>query len=108
MIKIKFPDGNIKEFKKGSSLRDIATSISPSLNKSCAVGKVNGEFYDMAMPINVDCDIKLLTDKDGGEFFEVLNHSSAHILAQAVKKLFPNAKFGVGPAIEEGFYYDIK
>ncbi|MGL5021058.1 MAG: threonine--tRNA ligase, partial [Mycoplasmatales bacterium] len=87
------------------TLREIASEISTSLAKSCVCGKVNGEYYDMNNPITVDANIILVTDKD--EFFEILNHSSAHIMAQAVKNLFPHAKFGVGPAIEEGFYYDI-
>ncbi len=107
MIKITFPDGNIKEFKKGITLREIASSISSSLNKSCIVGKVNAKFYDMTMPILEDSAIELLSEKNENQYFEVLNHSAAHIMAQAVKKLFPEAKFGVGPAIEEGFYYDI-
>ena len=105
MIQITFPDGNKKDYEQNITLREIALEISPSLAKSCVCGKVNGEYYDMISPITVDANVILLTDKD--EYFEVLNHSSAHIMAQAVKNLFPHAKFGVGPAIEEGFYYDI-
>ncbi len=106
MIKITFPDGNIKEFEKGISLLEIAKGISPSLAKKCIAGKVNDEIVDLTMPINEDANITLLTDKDS-ESFDVLNHSTAHVLAQAVRRLFPDAKFGVGPSIEEGFYYDI-
>ncbi len=106
MIKITFPDGNIKEFEAGISLLEIAKGISPSLAKKCIAGKVNDQIVDLTMPIFEDANITLLTDKDD-ESFAVLNHSTAHIMAQAVRRLFPEAKFGVGPSIEEGFYYDI-
>lgn len=106
MIQITFPDGAVKSFEKGVSLADIAQSISPSLRKNSICGKVNGELYDLKRPILEDAEIVLITKKDS-EAFSVLNHSAAHLLAQAVKRLFPDARFGVGPAIEEGFYYDI-
>ncbi len=106
MIKITFPDGNNKEFEQGVSIELIAGSISSSLRKVSVAGIVNGELYDLNRPINEDAEIRIITKKDR-EAFEVLNHSAAHLLAQAVKRLFPDAKFGVGPAIREGFYYDI-
>lgn len=106
MIRITFPDGAVKEFESGVTLGDIAQSISPSLRKKSVCGKVNGELYDINRPILNDSSISLITENDK-EAFEVLNHSGAHLLAQAVKRLFKDAKFGVGPAIEEGFYYDI-
>lgn len=106
MIQITFPDGSVKPFEPGVTLADIAQSISPSLRKRSVCGKVNGELYDINRPIVKDAEITLITDKDP-EAFGVLNHSGAHLLAQAVKRLFPDARFGVGPAIEEGFYYDI-
>ncbi|XMB85658.1 threonine--tRNA ligase [Mycoplasmatota bacterium WC44] len=106
MIKITFPDGNIKEFENGVSVEDIAGSISPGLRKQSVAGYINGELYDLNRPIEVDCTIEIITKKHK-DAFSVLNHSSAHLLAQAIKKLFPKATFGVGPDIAEGFYYDV-
>ena len=106
MINITFPDGNKKEFEQGVSIEQIAGSISSSLRKISVAGIVNGTMYDLNRPINEDAEIRIVTKKDR-EAFEVLNHSAAHLMAQAVKRLFPEAKFGVGPAIREGFYYDI-
>lgn len=106
MIKITFPDGSIKEFEKGISIEGIAGSISSGLKKQSVAGYVDGELYDLNRPILNDGTIKIITKKDQ-EAFSVLNHSAAHLLAQAVKRLYPNAKFGVGPDIREGFYYDI-
>ncbi len=106
MIKIKFPDGNVKEFEKGVSSVEIANSISPSLVKKGVAAKVNGEIIDLTRPIEEDADFELLTS-ESNELFNLLNHSAAHLLAQAIRELYPNSLFGVGPAIEEGFYYDI-
>ncbi|MBN2605405.1 MAG: threonine--tRNA ligase [Bacilli bacterium] len=106
MIKILFPDGSAKEFEKGISIEEIAGSISSGLKKQSVAGYVNGELFDLNRPIQEDAEIRIITKKDK-EAFEILNHSAAHLLAQAVKRLYPNAKFGVGPAIREGFYYDI-
>ena len=106
MIKIKFLDGSIKEFNKGVSSLEIAESISKSLAKKCILSKVNDILVDLNSPINEDASLELITsDVKGLE--PVLNHSCAHMLAQAIKELYPHALFGVGPAIEEGFYYDI-
>ena len=105
-MKIKFLDGSVKEFENGKSAFDIAMSISPSLAKKSIVAKINGELWDLARPINDDASLELLM-KDSKEAYEVLNHSCSHLLATAVKKLYPASQFGVGPAIEEGFYYDI-
>ncbi len=106
MIKIKFPDGAIKEFEEGISIEGIAGSISSGLRKQSVAGYVNSELYDLNRPILVDAEITIITKKDQVAF-DILNHSAAHLMAQAVKRLFPNAKFGVGPNIREGFYYDI-
>ena len=105
-IQIKFPDGNQKEFAAGSSMLDIAGAISSSLKKKAVAGIVNGALYDLNRPIEQDSEIKIITESDP-EAVKVLNHSAAHLMAQAVKRLFPDAQFGVGPAIDEGFYYDI-
>ncbi len=106
MIKITFPDGNIKEFNNLVTLSEIALSISPSLRKKSLAGYVNGVLYDINRPIGNDSEIKLIT-VDDKEAYEILNHSTAHLLAHAVKRLYPKALFWVGPVVEEGFYYDI-
>ena len=106
MINITFPDGSIKPFEEGITIEQIASSISSGLKKASVAGIVNDELYDLNRPINIDAEIRIITKKDK-DAFEVLNHSAAHLLAQAVKRLYPEAKFGVGPAIREGFYYDI-
>ncbi|XFA98874.1 threonine--tRNA ligase [Candidatus Izemoplasma sp. B36] len=105
-MKIKLPDGGELEFESSQSLFDIASSISPSLKKRCIVAKVNGKIIDMDTIISKDSTVQFITDKDP-EALEVLRHSTAHLLAETIKKLYPQAHFGVGPVIEDGFYYDI-
>ena len=104
-IKIKFPDGNVKEFEKGVTPFQIAQSISERLANDALAAKVNGHILDMSRPVNRDADIRFLTFNDE-EGKEVYWHSSSHLMAHAIKSLYPEAKFGVGPAIENGFYYD--
>ena len=106
MIKITFPDLSVKEFENGVTANQIATSISPSLAKKCFIAKLNDELIDLNRPILHNGKIELITGGTSG-YESVLNHSCAHLLAQAIRELYPNAMFGVGPAIEEGFYYDI-
>lgn len=106
MIKITFPDLTVKEFENGVTANQIATSISPSLAKKCFIAKLNDELIDLNSPILHNGKIELITGGTSG-YESVLNHSCAHLLAQAIRELYPNAMFGVGPAIEEGFYYDI-
>ncbi len=106
MIKITFPDGSIKEFNEGVTSLEIASSISSSLVKKCIISKVNGVLYDLVRPIMEDATIELITG-NVLELQDVLNHSCAHLLASAVKELYPGVLFGVGPSIEEGFYYDM-
>ncbi|WP_445486939.1 threonine--tRNA ligase [Niallia sp. 03133] len=105
-IIIKFPDGNQKNVKKGISLEEIAESISKSLKKKSAAGFVNGALYDLTRPIEENADIELveLHSKTG---IEVMRHTAAHVLAQAVKRLYGNVHLGIGPVIENGFYYDL-
>ncbi len=105
-MKILLPDGSMKEYNEPKSLFDIAEDISISLKKNSIAAKVNGKILDMDRVISEDSEVSFLTEKDP-EALDVLRHSSAHLLAEAVKKLYPHAKFGVGPVIEEGFYYDI-
>ncbi len=104
-IKIKFPDGSIKEHPKNISPLEIAESISHSLAKQTVVAEINGKLVDLDFKIEEDAEIKLFKF-DSKEGQEVYWHSTAHLLAQAVKELFPNIKVAIGPAIENGFYYD--
>lgn len=106
LIQIRFLDGNEKEFSKGITLHTIAESISSSLKKKAIAGKVNGELYDLHRAINQNAEIEILT-VDSDEGLEIMRHTTAHILAQAVKRVHKNVKLGVGPVIEDGFYYDM-
>ncbi|WP_251619788.1 threonine--tRNA ligase [Odoribacter lunatus] len=107
MVKITFPDGSIKEFESGVTGLDIAQSISPKLAKEVLAIAVNGEVWDLSRGIPHDAEIKLFTweDEEGRHAFW---HSSAHLMAEALQQLYPNTKFGIGPAIENGFYYDVE
>lgn len=105
-IKIKFPDGSIKEFPAGITGAEIAKSISHKLAEEALAIKINGTVKELTTPINEDSEIIILTFDDE-EGREVYWHSSSHLMAHAIEKLFPGAKFGVGPAIENGFYYDV-
>ncbi|WP_210468646.1 threonine--tRNA ligase [Sporosarcina sp. 6E9] len=105
-IKLQFPDGAVKEFPKGTTTEEVAASISPGLRRNALAGKLDGTLIDFKTPISTDGEIAIITP-ESPEALEILRHSSAHVLAQAVKRLFKDAKFGVGPVIENGFYYDI-
>lgn len=105
-IKIKFPDGSIKEFPAGITGAEIAKSISHKLAEEALAIKINGTVKELTTPIKEDSEIIILTFDDE-EGREVYWHSSSHLMAHAIEKLFPGAKFGVGPAIENGFYYDV-
>ena len=104
-IKITLPDGSIREYENPLTGLDVAESIGPKLAKDSICIEVNNSFKDLSFVINEDSDIRILTNKDL-DSLHILRHSSAHILAQAVLNLYPNAQFGVGPSIENGFYYD--
>ncbi|MCG1994171.1 threonine--tRNA ligase [Staphylococcus epidermidis] len=104
-INIQFPDGNTKEFDKGTTTEDIAQSISPGLRKKAVAGKFNGQLVDLTRPLEQDGTIEIITP-GSEEALEVLRHSTAHLMAQALKRLYGDVKFGVGPVIEGGFYYD--
>ncbi len=106
MIKVSFPDGNVKEYESGISVIEIAKGISSSLAKKVVAAKINDVLVDSSYSVIEDSNLVLIT-QDDEEALEILNHSTAHLLAQAIKEMYPEAKFGVGPAIEGGFYYDI-
>ncbi len=105
-INIKFPDGSVKQFPKGVTSFDIAKSISSKLAEDILVSEVNGALVDLVKPILSDAEVKFykFTDEAGKKVYW---HSTSHIMAQAIEELFPGAKFGVGPAIDNGFYYDV-
>ena len=104
-INIQFPDGNNKAFDKGTTTEDIAQSISPGLRKKAVAGKFNNTLVDLTRPLETDGDIEIVTP-GSEEALEVLRHSTAHLMAQALKRLYGDVKFGVGPVIDGGFYYD--
>ncbi|MBI3579269.1 MAG: threonine--tRNA ligase [Ignavibacteriales bacterium] len=105
-IKITFPDGTVKEFDKGTTGRQIAESISKGLAKEALAVEVNGEVWDLSRGISNDASLKILKwADDGGKY--AFWHSSAHLMAEAIENIYPGTKFGIGPPIENGFYYDI-
>jgi threonyl-tRNA synthetase len=105
-INIKFPDGSIKQYPKGITSIDIAKSISSGLANDVLVAEVNGELVDLVKPIEQDAEVKFFKfgDEKGRKVYW---HSTSHLMAQAIEELFPGAKFGVGPAVDSGFYYDV-
>ncbi|MCY8200758.1 threonine--tRNA ligase [Bacillus subtilis] len=107
MVKITFPDGAVKEFAKGTTTEDIAASISPGLKKKSLAGKLNGKEIDLRTPINEDGTVEIITE-GSEEGLQIMRHSTAHLLAQAIKRIYKDVKFGVGPIIENGFYYDVE
>ncbi|MEH7379705.1 threonine--tRNA ligase [Bacillus sp. JJ1533] len=106
VVKITFPDGAVKEFPKGTTTEEIAGSISPGLKKKSIAGKFNGKEIDLRTEIHEDGDIAIIT-QDTDAALEIMRHSTAHLMAQAIKRLYKDVKLGVGPVIENGFYYDI-
>lgn len=106
MIEIKFPDGSVKEFVKGITLEEIAGAISSSLKKKAVAGKVNDQSFDLRRNIEESAKVEIITI-DSDEGVKIARHSAAHILAQAVKRIYGDVNLGVGPVIENGFYYDM-
>ncbi len=106
MIKIELKDGSIKEVESGLSILEIAKNISEGLARVATAGKINGEVKDLRTIINEDCKLEILTFESDIDGKKAYWHTTSHIMAQAVKRLFPNTKLAIGPAIDEGFYYD--
>lgn len=106
MIEIKFPDGSVKEFVKGITLEEIAGAISSSLKKKAVAGKVNDQSFDLRRNIEESAKVEIIA-MDSDEGVKIARHSAAHILAQAVKRIYGDVNLGVGPVIENGFYYDM-
>ncbi|MFO1396997.1 MAG: threonine--tRNA ligase [Burkholderiales bacterium] len=105
MVSIKLPDGAVRQYDQPVSVRDVALSIGPGLAKAALAGKVDGKVVDTSYVIDRDAALAIVTDKDA-EGLDVIRHSTAHLLAYAVKELFPEAQVTIGPVIEDGFYYD--
>ncbi len=104
-MKITLKDGSVKEYSEAKSVYDIAKDISEGLARVACAGEVNGENVDLRTELSEDCELNIVTANDP-EGLKVIRHTASHVLAQAVKRLFPNAKVTIGPAIEDGFYYD--
>ncbi len=105
MIKVTFPDGAVREYESGITSLEIASSISKNLAKQVLAAEINGNVVDIRIPIENDCELKLLTfDDEAGK--KAFWHTTSHVMAQAVKRLYPNVKVAIGPAIDNGFYYD--
>ena len=106
MIHVTLKDGSVKEFEAGVSVIDVAKSLGAGLAKAACAGRINNQVVDLRTPINEDCNLEICTfdDEDGKKAFW---HTAAHVMAQAIQHLYPEAKFGIGPALENGWYYDI-
>src|SRR5512135_1374626 len=105
MPNIRLPDGAVKAYPAPVTVADIAASIGPGLAKAALAGKVDGKLVDTSHVVDRDAAVAIVTDRDP-EGLEVLRHSTAHLLAYAVKELFPSAQVTIGPVVEDGFYYD--
>ena len=104
-INIKLPSGDIKSYPNKITPSDIAAEISISLKKNAILSKVNNELWDLDRSIDFDCDLDIIT-KGNKDLLEVLRHDAAHVMAEAVLELYPDTQITIGPAIDNGFYYD--
>src|SRR5512139_838052 len=105
MPTIRLPDGSTKSFPQPVTVAEVAQSIGPGLAKAALAGKVDGKLVDTSFRIEKDVQLAIVTERDP-EGLEIIRHSTAHLLAQAVKSLYPGAQVTIGPVIEDGFYYD--
>ena len=106
MAKVTLPDGSSKEISNGCTAGQLAEQISPRLAKAAVAARIDGQLVDLSTPINTDAEVQIITDNDG-QSLEIRRHSCAHIMAEAICSIWPQAKLVYGPAIEDGFYYDI-
>jgi len=107
MITVTLPDGSAKQVARGTTVEQVAASIGKRLARDAVAGKVNGRLVDVYFPITEDCDLQVVTPPSE-DALEVYRHTTSHILANAVKELWPDVQIGVGPVIEDGFYYDFQ
>ena len=105
MVNVRLPDGSLRPFEQPPTVGEVAASIGSGLARAALAGKVNGKLVDLSHRIEADSDVAIVTDRDA-EGIDLLRHSTAHLLAHAVKELFPDAQVTIGPVIEDGFYYD--
>ena len=105
MIEITLPDGSRRPFDHPVTVQDVAASIGAGLAKATLAGKVDGTLVDASFPIEHDASLQIVTEKSP-EALEILRHSTAHLMGQAVQRLFPGAQVTIGPVIDNGFYYD--
>ena len=106
-MKITLKDGSVKEYAESKSIIDVAFDISEGLARAACAGEVDGRVVDLRTVLDRDCTLNILTARDQ-EGLRVVRHTCSHILAEAVKNLYPNAKLAIGPAIDTGFYYDFE
>ena len=106
MFKIKLPDGSVREMPQGSTPADVAAAIGPGLAKAALAARIDGEVRDLNRPFESDADLALITSRDEKDALELVRHDFAHVLAEAVQKLYPGTQITFGPATEDGFYYD--
>ena len=106
-MKITLKDGSVKEYESGISVIDIAKDISEGLARAACAGEINGQVVDLRTPVEEDCELNILTanDKEG---LRVVRHTASHVMAEAVKRVFPEAKLAIGPSIDTGYYYDFE
>ena len=106
-MKITLKDGSVKEYEAGTSVMEIAKDISGGLARAACAGEVNGRVVDLRTEVSEDCELNILTanDKEG---LQTVRHTASHVMAEAVKRLFPEAKLAIGPSIDTGFYYDFE
>ena len=105
MPKVTLPDGSSRDYSQAISIFDVASDIGPGLAKAALAGKVDGELVDTSFIIKKDAELAIVTSKSD-EALELIRHDAAHVMAQAVQELFPGTQVTIGPAIEDGFYYD--
>ena len=105
MIEVQLPDNSVRSFDLAISILDVAKDISPSLAKATLAGIVDGQLHDASYIIKKNCNLKIITDRDDAGL-DIIRHSTAHLLAQAVKQLYPTVQVTIGPVIDNGFYYD--
>ena len=106
-MKITLKDGSVKEYAQAISVIDIAKDLSEGLARVACAGEVNGEVVDLRTVLEQDCELNILTAKDE-KGLAALRHTASHVMAQAVKRLYPNTKLAIGPSIADGFYYDME
>ena len=106
MISISLPDGNLKAFENPTTGLELAESISENFARSCVAMELDKQLVDLKTPITADAEVRLITQKDP-EALDILRHSAAHVMAQAILRLYKDAKLTIGPAVDDGFYYDI-